>query len=167
MISSYEKILKTAQDLRWEIGGDFHEKIMESLYMDASQIADRATTHLGDKPRFDLDRMIDRLVTSRIWGFPLMLLLLTGVFWLTITGANYPSGLIFTLLIEIIHPFLKGAFVSMGIPWWIDGVLLDGAYDGDLFSSFHFTGGFWISTAGCVQFGSYIQKSWCSWETIT
>ena len=128
MISSYEKILKTAQDLRWEIGGDFHEKIMESLYTDASQIADRATTHPGEEPRFDLDRMIDRLVTSRIWGFPLMLLLLTGVFWLTITGANYPSGLIFTLLIEIIHPLLKGVSASIGIPWWIDGVLLDGAY---------------------------------------
>ncbi|MCK4962362.1 MAG: ferrous iron transporter B, partial [Anaerolineales bacterium] len=50
------------------------------------------------------------------------------VFWLTITGANYPSGLIFTLLIEIIHPLLKGVSASIGIPWWIDGVLLDGAY---------------------------------------
>ena len=128
MNSSYEELLKTAQALRWEIGGDFHEKIMESLYTDASQIADRATTHPGEKPRFDLDRMIDRLVTSRIWGFPLMLLLLTGVFWLTITGANYPSGLIFTLLIEIILPLLKGVSASIGIPWWIDGILLDGAY---------------------------------------
>ena len=36
----------------------------------------------------------------------------------------------------------------------------------DYFSSFHFTGGLWLSTAGCVQFGSYIQKSRCSWETI-
>lgn len=76
MNSHYEKILKTAQDLRWEIGGDFHEKIMESLYTDASRIADRAVTHPGETPRFDLDRTVDRLVTSRIWGFPLMLLLL-------------------------------------------------------------------------------------------
>jgi ferrous iron transport protein B len=128
MNSSFQNILKTAQDLRWEIGGDFHEKIMESLYTDASQIADRAVTHPGEKPRFDLDRIIDRLVTSRIWGFPLMLILLTGVFWLTIAGANIPSGLIYSLLIDTIHPLLKELAANFGVPWWLDGVLIDGAY---------------------------------------
>jgi ferrous iron transport protein B len=128
MNSNYQSILKTAQDLRWEIGGDFHEKIMESLYSDASRIAERAITHPGEKPRFDLDRTIDRLVTSRIWGFPLMLIMLTGVFWLTISGANIPSRLIYSLLIDTIHPFLKGAAASLGVPWWLAGVVIDGAY---------------------------------------
>lgn len=128
MNSSYEKIIKSAQDLRWDIGGDFHEKIMESLYTDASRLADRAVTHPGDTPRFDLDRTIDRLVTSRTWGFPLMVLLLTAVFWLTITGANFPSGLLYSILIDTTLPFLKSVFVSLGIPWWIEGVVLDGAY---------------------------------------
>jgi ferrous iron transport protein B len=101
---------------------------MESLYTDASQIADRAITHPGEKPRFDLDRTIDRLVTSRVWGFPLMLLMLTGVFWLTIAGANIPSGVLYSILIDTIHPFLKGISANLGIPWWLDGVLIDGAY---------------------------------------
>ena len=128
MNTNYEKILKTAQDLRWDVGGDFHEKIMESLYTDATRLADRAVIYPSEKPRFDLDRTIDRLVTSRIWGFPLMILLLTLVFWLTISGANVPSGLLYDLLIGTVHPFLKGVFASLGIPWWLDGVLLDGAY---------------------------------------
>lgn len=128
MNTNYEKILKTAQDLRWDVGGDFHEKIMETLYTDATRLADRAVIYPAEKPRFDLDRTIDRLVTSRIWGFPLMILLLTLVFWLTISGANVPSALLFDLLIGTVHPFLKGVFSSIGIPWWIDGVLLDGAY---------------------------------------
>jgi ferrous iron transport protein B len=128
MSNDYQKILETAQDLRWDIGSDFHEKIMEALYTDASRIADRAVTYPDKKPRFDLDRTIDRLVTSRIWGFPLMILLLTAVFWLTISGANYPSGLIYSLLIDTVHPFLKGVSASLGVPWWLDGVLLDGAY---------------------------------------
>ena len=121
-------IVQSAQALRWEIGSDFHEKIMEALYTDASQIADRAVTYPEETPRFDLDRTIDKLVTSRIWGFPLMILLLTVVFWLTISGANVPSGMLYTLLIEIIHPFLKGVAASIGLPWWLDGVLIDGAY---------------------------------------
>ena len=128
MNSNYEKLLKTAQDLRWDIGGNFHEKIMESLYTDASRIADRAVTQPGEEPRFDLDRVIDGLVTSRIWGFPLMLLLLTGVFWITIAGANIPSGFLYSVLIGTVHPVLKGLAANLGIPWWLDGVLIDGAY---------------------------------------
>ena len=33
-----KQIFKFAQDLRWEIGHDFHEKLMESIYTDASRI---------------------------------------------------------------------------------------------------------------------------------
>ncbi len=68
---------------------------------------------------FDLDRTIDRLVTSRIWGFPLMLLLLTGVFWITISGANLPSGLLAGLLLDTVHPFLKGVAAAISLPWWL------------------------------------------------
>ncbi len=128
MNKTAEKILKTAQDLRWKVGGDFHEKIMESIYQDASRIADLAVTRTGEPRGFDLDRFLDRLVTSRVWGFPIMLLLLTGVFWLTITGANYPSGMLARLLLDTIHPFLKDLSAQLGVPYWIDGVLLDGAY---------------------------------------
>ncbi|MCJ7733524.1 MAG: hypothetical protein MUP11_03155 [Anaerolineales bacterium] len=128
MNAKYEKILQSAQDLRWEIGGDFHEKIMEALYTDATLIADRAVTYPDEKPRFDLDRTIDRLVTSRVWGFPLMILLLTIVFWLTISGANAPSALLYSLLIDTVLPFLKTISASLGIPWWLEGVVLDGAY---------------------------------------
>jgi len=128
MNPNYEKILKSAQDLRWDIGVDFHEKTMEALYTDATRIADRAVTYPEEKPRFDLDRTIDKLVTSRVWGFPLMILMLTFVFWLTITGANYPSGVLFSLLIDKVHPLLKAGAASIGMPWWLDGVLIDGAY---------------------------------------
>ncbi|MCD6425299.1 MAG: ferrous iron transporter B [Anaerolineales bacterium] len=128
MNSNYEKILKSARDLRWDIGVDFHEKTMEALYTDATRIADRAVTYPKEKPRFDLDRTIDKLVTSRVWGFPLMILMLTFIFWLTITGANYPSGLLFSLLIDKVHPLLKAGAASIGMPWWLDGVLIDGAY---------------------------------------
>jgi ferrous iron transport protein B len=128
MDDKYKRILQSAQDLRWEVGEDFHERIMEALYTDATRIADRAVTYPDQKPRFDLDRTIDRLVTSRVWGFPLMILMLTLVFWLTISGANYPSKLIFSLLIDKVQPMLKAGAASIGMPWWLSGVLIDGAY---------------------------------------
>jgi ferrous iron transport protein B len=128
MSEKHENLLQTARELRWEVGGDFHEKIMESLYTDATRIADRAVTYPEEKPRFDLDRTIDRLVTSRVWGFPLMILMLTLVFWLTISGANVPSGILYSLLIDTVHPFLKSVAAGIGLPWWLDGLLIDGAY---------------------------------------
>jgi len=127
-ISSSDDILATAQSLRWEISGDFHEHLMESIYTDAARIADRAVTRPDEKPRFDFDRTLDRILTSRLWGFPMMLLLLTLVFWLTIAGANVPSAMLANLLLDTIHPFLKSVSATLGIPWWIDGLLLDGMY---------------------------------------
>ena len=123
-----EEILDSAQSLRWEISSDFHEQVMESIYTDAARIADRATSRPEEKPRFDLDRTIDRLVTSRTWGFPIMLLLLTLVFWLTISGANVPSSMLATLFLDIIHPALKSFAANIGMPWWLDGFLFDGIY---------------------------------------
>jgi len=121
-------ILATAQALRWEVGKDFHEKLMEALYTNAAEIADRAVTRPGEKPRFDLDRTIDRIVTSRRWGFLVMILLFTLVFWITISLANVPSRWISGLLIGTIYPALNAAASSIGMPWWLQGILIDGMY---------------------------------------
>jgi ferrous iron transport protein B len=101
---------------------------MENLYAEAARLADRAVRRDGEKPRRDFDRILDRLVTSRRYGLPLMLLLLTVVFWLTIAGANGPSAMLTTLLLDIVHPALKGAAAALHLPWWLDGLLIDGMY---------------------------------------
>ena len=77
---------------------------------------------------FSFDRKLDELLTSRIFGFPLMLFILAVVFWLTIEGANVPSSFLATILIDNGWGWLKGVSAAMGIPWWIDGLLLDGVY---------------------------------------
>jgi ferrous iron transport protein B len=121
-------ILQTAEDLRWEIGQEFHEQLMENIYAEAAQLADRAVTWPDEQPRFDLDRTIDRIVTSRLWGFPLMFLLFTLIFWLTITGANYPSQFLANILLGTIYPLLLEGAAAIGMPWWLSGLLIDGIY---------------------------------------
>ncbi len=121
-------ILKNAENLRLELNNDFHEKISEELYTNAARIADKAVTRPEGNPRFYLDKSIDRILTSRIWGFPIMILLLAVVFWLTISGANVPSSIIANLLLDTIHPWLKGLAQAIHMPWWLDGFLLDGVY---------------------------------------
>lgn len=126
--NSKREIIQKARDLRWQVGGDVHEKIVESIYTAAARIADRAVTRPDEDAQFDFDRFLDRIVTSKVWGFPLMLLMLTGVFWLTIAGANVPSQLLASLLLDTVHPALKGLSAQMGLPLWLDGLLLDGGY---------------------------------------
>jgi len=69
-----------------------HDSIASSIYADAEGIASRAVTKL--KFSKNLDAKIDRILTSRILGFPIMIALLMVVFWITIEGANYPSQLL-------------------------------------------------------------------------
>ncbi|MDP6793652.1 MAG: nucleoside recognition domain-containing protein, partial [Anaerolineales bacterium] len=121
-------LLASAEGLRWQLDGDFHEGVVEVIYAEAARIADRAVIRPDKRPSFDLDRTIDRLVTSRAFGFPLMLLMLTVVFWLTIAGANVPSGMLATLLLDGLHPLLKTGAAAIGMPWWLDGFMIDGIY---------------------------------------
>jgi len=123
-----KRLLESAARLRREVGEGFHEQLMEDIYAEAARLADRAVTRPGETERFDLDRTIDRVVTSRVWGFPLMILLFALVFWITIVGANYPSQWLSYVLIDTIYPWLNQTAAALGVPWWLSGVLIDGMY---------------------------------------
>lgn len=122
------ELFSAASALRWQMGRDFHETLVEGIFAEAGRIADSVVTRSGQKPRIDFDRAIDRLVTSRKFGLPIMVGLLTLVFWLTIAGANFPSKMIASLLLDTIHPMLKSGASALGVPWWINGLFLDGMY---------------------------------------
>lgn len=91
----------------------------------ARMIAEQCTEVSGDISR--RDRQIDRVLTSREGGIPLMLLLLLGVLWLTIEGADLPSRLLSDGLGALQEPLRRG-FTALGAPWWLTGALVDGMY---------------------------------------
>ena len=126
--AAIEGLLDRARQLRWQVGKDFHLQLMENVYTEAARLADRSVTRSGEASRFDWDRAVDRVVTSRVFGFPIMLAMLTVVFWITIAGANVPSAMLATLLIDNVHPLLKDGAAAIGMPWWLDGLLIDGIY---------------------------------------
>ncbi len=123
-----EAILSTANNLRWEIGEHFHDSLMESIYSNASSIAGRSVTLPSEKETTNWEKTVDKILTSPITGFPIMFLILGVVFWITIQGANVPSAMIASFLIDTIHPALKGFAAGIGLPFWLSGVLIDGAY---------------------------------------
>jgi len=123
-----ERLLEAASRARWELPPDFHDLVTEHAYRMAEAVAERVQVRGLGKLRFTFDRKLDRVLTSRVFGFPLMLLILAVVFWITIQGANVPSSLLSSLLIDHGHAWLKGLSASVGLPWWLDGLLLDGVY---------------------------------------
>ena len=123
-----DHIISLSNDLRWQIGDEFHDNLAEGIYADAAEIVKDSVHKKDETGAFRIDAKIDKIITSKIWGFPLMFLILAVVLWLTIVGANYPSAMLSGILLDTIHPALKGFASTIGMPWWLDGFLIDGVY---------------------------------------
>jgi len=122
------EIVRNSRSLRTEITGDIHEHVVAAIYAKAAEIVRCVVGSSGTPMRVTLDQRIDRIVTSRLWGFPIMVALFTLVFWITISGANIPSGWINSLLVGKIYPWLREAAVAIGFPAWVRGIVVDGMY---------------------------------------
>ena len=122
------RLLEDARALRGSLGPDLHDRLAESLYKRAAEIADVGVRVTG-KRGVDWDLLADRILTSRALGIPIMIAGLAGILWLTIAGANYPSQLIFDLLFAI-HDKLAVWMNAAGAPWWLTGFLINGVYRG-------------------------------------
>jgi ferrous iron transport protein B len=125
-----QEIADLASSLRWTLGPDFHQSVVEAIYAEAAAIADRCARPVDKTGMFNWDHALDRLFTSRWTGVPIMVLLLAVVLWITIVGANYPSRWLSWLLVDTIHPALDRAASAVGLPWWLAGFLVDGMYLG-------------------------------------
>lgn len=102
------------------------DKIVATIMKKCEYIYNQTVTLYN--PDYNLrDRKIDKILTSKITGIPIMLLLLGFIFWLTIVGANYPSqwlSLFFNWLGNLITSVLQ----HINTPDIITSMLMDGIY---------------------------------------
>lgn len=125
---SAQAVLERAEALRPMLGGAFRDEMVKTLYAEAERIARRAVKEPSAR-KYDFDQKIDRLVTSPIFGLPIMLVLLAGVFWVTIVGANVPSSLLAKGLFWV-EAQAAGLFTAIGAPWWLTGFIWHGVFRG-------------------------------------
>jgi len=123
-----EPILRKTEQLRWRLSPDYHDALTRRYFEAAHEIAERSSATGLRKSKFNLDRTLDRIFTNRWLGFPVMLLILAAVFWITIAGANAPSRMLAVLLIDTMHPILSDFGATIGLPGWLNGLLFDGVY---------------------------------------
>lgn len=100
--------------------------IVSALVKNAEEICRGALVY--EKHNYnEADRRLDKILTSKLTGYPVMLALLALVFWLTITGANYPSQLLADGLFWV-QDRLTDFFQYIHAPDWLHGALVLGVY---------------------------------------
>jgi len=120
-----EDLLKEVEVIRGQVPVDLNDRIVSSIYDRAESIAHKVVKK--EKPVFDWDARLDDILTSRLFGFPSMILLLALVFFITVTGANYPSGILAGLFFRG-QEMLTGLCLWLNTPAWVNGLLVEGVY---------------------------------------
>ncbi|MCL2336889.1 MAG: ferrous iron transporter B [Firmicutes bacterium] len=121
-----ENLLKEAQAITGGQPEVIRDNIVKSIYDASAQLAGATVSYTWGE-RVDRDRQIDNILTSPLWGFPIMFAVLAVVFWVTISGANYPSAFLSTQLFWL-QDRLNELFWALHAPEWLRGVLVMGAY---------------------------------------
>ena len=102
------------------------DSIVASISQTAKKVVSGAVICRSD-PLGGIDRKLDRLLTGKWTAYPLMILLLAGVLFITVIGANYPSEWL-SRFFGALGAWLRRGMVCVGAPPWLTGLLMDGIY---------------------------------------
>ena len=97
------------------------EEVVRNAEMIANEVVDKSCINANR------DRKIDEILTSKIFGLPIMIAMLGFIFWLTIIGANYPSKIL-SWLFELGQKRLENWFIAWKFPHFVSGLLINGVY---------------------------------------
>ena len=107
-------------------GSALRDEIVSTLVLTAQAICAQVVS-LPEARSDRRDRRLDRILTGRLTGYPVMIALLALVFFLTVTGANYPSEWLSRGLFYL-QDRLSELFYALGAPDWLHGALVLGVY---------------------------------------
>lgn len=111
---------------QWGFGGErFQDFLVSALVTAAERLCRGVVEQEGSYS--SVDRRLDRILTSRRTGYPVMVALVVLVFWLTIVGANYPSQLLSQAFFWF-QDRLTELFTYLRAPNWLHGALVLGVY---------------------------------------
>lgn len=105
---------------------NFKDKVVSDILSRAEAVCKEVCT-FENEDYSSRDRKIDKILTSKKWGIPIMVLFLGIIFWLTIVGANYPSDLLFKFFC-----WIQGGLIRVAewvhLPEWVSNMLIYGVY---------------------------------------
>lgn len=122
-----DKIIKLKlMEIKENVNFDLKEKIVSTNVKNSEKIANEVVKY-KDKNYDKKDRKIDKILTNKLTGIPIMVVLLMFIFYLTINGANYPSNLLFDLF-SYLEGYLLKFLNFINLPNWFVSLMVDGIY---------------------------------------
>ncbi|CAI8917722.1 ferrous iron transport protein B [Brevibacillus sp. IT-7CA2] len=109
-------------------GSAIRDTIVSDIYRTSRSICKEAVKY-EDKQKLSSAYKLDKIVTSKLWGYPIMLAILGAVFWITIAGANVPSGMLADMF-GVVEGYLTAGFQAVHAPDWLHGILVLGFFRG-------------------------------------
>ncbi len=105
---------------------NYKDIIISKIVETAEKISNKVCM-FEDKDYSERDRKIDKILTSKKYGIPIMMLFLGLIFWLTIVGANYPSQFLFDIFSKFQEKLINFA-TYINCPSWLSDMLILGVY---------------------------------------
>lgn len=99
---------------------------LEKVFAKANEITSEVCT-IENENYNERDKKIDKILTSKKFGIPIMILFFCLIFWITIVGANYPSELL-SQFFSFLRPILENFFININTPSWLLSLLFNGVY---------------------------------------
>ena len=121
-----QQLNKEAQRIRLSYDNRLGDMIIADIYRNAEQLTEQAVFKKGS--RRDWTLQLDNYLTSKSFGYPIMLLVLATILWITISGANVSSDILATGLFGL-QEVVSTWFLGIGAPDWLHGVLVLGVFN--------------------------------------
>ncbi|WP_283608276.1 ferrous iron transport protein B [Faecalispora anaeroviscerum] len=127
-----EEILQKVAQARRELEAagvpqeEFRDEVVTRIVSTCEEIS-RETVRFEQEKYAERDRRVDRILTSKLTGIPIMIAMLFGIFWITIAGANAPSSFLSAGLFSLEQP-LSDFFLWVSAPDWLRGIVVDGMF---------------------------------------
>ena len=100
--------------------------IIESIIHKSEEVSKKVCTYENEK-YYNKQLKIDKILTSKKFGIPIMIIFLALIFWITIIGANYPSQILFKFFGWLQVKISEG-LLYINSPLWIIDMLINGIY---------------------------------------
>ncbi len=134
VFSTASENIQELYDKGWEIllesgytPDTFSDMVITQTAHKAAEICAKCCTRNTASAHTSTDRRLDKLLTSPLTGYPIMILFLLFLFWITIVGANYPSQLL-SWVFERGEEMLDGLLVLVRLPDWLREALVYGVF---------------------------------------
>ena len=99
------------------------DSIMKSIYDKCSEI----TSIVVKKKSINRTSKLDKILTNKLTGIPLMLIMVIAILYISIVGANYPSNMLFNFF-NWLKPIINNFLINIHIPKSIIDLLVNGVY---------------------------------------